>query len=86
METQNSVWFELERGTDEEMRHRCTQLNKILNALTGKDYDCFFVREGRYFYSASKNSGVTMLKDNGQWFNLDGLAKCADELRKSEPA
>ena len=80
MNTQQlEIWVELPEPSDEDhAKALCDQANAMLKKL-GVDYKVFapntFNRHTDYIAWEGPNSGFKMLVDNGQWFNLEYLAK-----------
>lgn len=75
----NRVWIELEKPRDAEHADEvCALVNNMLRKLLGGDGDTdrgFFwsTRESRYAYGGPM--GYTILRDNGEWFDLDYLGR-----------
>lgn len=82
-ETQNRVWIEIEPASNiEEARKICAKINAMMNKLgvDGQNGEVFAPNETTnpktaYIHIQDSSGSFTELEDNGQWFNLNFLAK-----------
>lgn len=74
------VWIELEKPkSPEHARELVTAANAMMAKLGCHD-EVFGIIDGRFVHNLSDNAGFIVLNDNGEWFNLEYLARStADE-------
>lgn len=81
MTTENRVWIELEPPKDNDpvlAQKRCELANRMLNKLSapeetiGRGFS-WSATENKYRFNWGMKS--TILKDNGEWFDLDFLGR-----------
>ena len=72
MDAGNRIWIELDKGGDVNSYVQCHLANMMLERL-GARCGIFYVVDGKYCFG--DNTSSTVLKDGGNWFSLDFLAR-----------